>query len=176
MIFHPTGLQDAWIVDCELRSDDRGFFARSWCSREFAVHGLNSRLVQCNLSYNKVAGTLRGMHFQRAPHAEVKLVRCTRGAVYDVIVDLRPDSPTFMKHTGVELTETNRRALYVPEGFGHGYITLRDESDVFYQVTEFYAPDAADGVRWNDPAFGITWPVPVRVISERDASYADFHR
>ncbi len=174
MVFHETKLAGAYVVDLEPRLDDRGFFARSWCQREFAQHGLNPVLVQCNVSYNKLAGTLRGMHFQVAPHAEVKLVRCTRGAIYDVMLDLRPGSPTFKQHVGFELTADNRRALYVPEGFGHGYLTLTNDTDVFYQVTAFYAPDAASGVRWNDPAFGIVWPADVRLISERDAQYPDF--
>lgn len=174
MVFHETKLAGAYVVDLEPRLDDRGFFARSWCQREFAQHGLNPALVQCNVSYNKLAGTLRGMHFQVAPHAEVKLVRCTRGAIYDVMLDLRPGSPTFKQHVGFELTADNRRALYVPEGFGHGYLTLTNDTDVFYQVTAFYAPDAASGVRWNDPAFGIVWPADVRLISERDAQYPDF--
>lgn len=174
MVFHETKLAGAYIIDLEPRLDDRGFFARSWCQREFEQHGLNPTLVQCNVSYNKLAGTLRGMHFQVAPHAEVKLVRCTRGAIFDVMLDLRPDSPTFKQHVGFELSADNRRALYMPEGFGHGYLTLCDDTDVFYQVTAFYAPDAASGVRWNDPAFGIVWPADVRLISERDAQYPDF--
>lgn len=174
MIFHPTPLQGAFVVELEPRLDERGFFARAWCQREFARHGLDDRLVQCNLSYNRLAGTLRGMHFQAPPHAEVKLVRCTRGAIYDVMIDLRPGSPTFMRHVGRELTAENGLALYVPEGFAHGYLTLADDSDVFYQVTAFYAPEACGGVRWDDSAFGIAWPRDVRVISARDATYPDF--
>lgn len=174
MVFHETKLPGAYVVDLNPHVDERGFFARSWCQREFAQQGLDTRLVQCNVSYNTMAGTLRGMHFQTAPHAEVKLVRCTRGAIYDVMLDLRPDSPTFKQYVGVELTADNRRALYIPEGFGHGYLTLSDDTDIFYQVSAFYAPDAASGVRWNDPAFGIVWPGEVKLVSERDAQYPDF--
>jgi dTDP-4-dehydrorhamnose 3,5-epimerase len=174
MRFTETALAGAFVIEFECHRDERGYFARSWCQREFAQHGLDTALVQCNVSHNTRAGTLRGMHFQVAPHAEVKLVRCTRGALFDVIVDLRPASPTFKQHVGYELTEANGTALYVPKGFAHGYLTLHDETDVLYQVTEFFAPDAAGGVRWNDPAFGIAWPAEVRVISARDATYPDF--
>jgi dTDP-4-dehydrorhamnose 3,5-epimerase len=174
MIFTETELQGAFVVDLEERADDRGFFARTWDENEFRDHGLNPRLVQCNLSFNHAAGTLRGMHFQNAPHAEAKLVRCTRGAVYDAIVDIRPGSPTFTRWIGVELTEENRRALYVPEGFAHGYQTLVDGAEVFYQVTEFYAPQAEGGYRYDDPAFGVEWPREVTVISPKDASWPEF--
>ena len=158
MIFTQTNLQGAYIIDIEARQDERGYFARVWCSREFEAQGLNTDLVQCNVAYNHKKGILRGMHYQGQPHAEVKLVRCTKGAVYDVIVDLRVDSPGYLKWTGVELTEENHRMLYVPEGFAHGYITLQDNSELFYQVSRFYTPGAEGGVRWNDPAIGIEWP------------------
>lgn len=162
------------MIEVERLTDERGFFARAWCQREFAEHGLNPRLVQCNISYNPRRGTLRGMHYQAVPHSEAKLVRCTRGAIYDVIVDLRSDSPSYLRHFGVDLTAEGREMLYVPEGVAHGFLTLEDETEVFYQMSEFYAPEAARGVRWNDPAFGIRWPIEVAVISPRDAAYPDF--
>ena len=174
MLFTETGLAGAVVVDLEAHVDERGFFARSWCSREFEAHGLNPRVVQCNVSANAARGTLRGMHYQLAPHAEVKLVRCTRGAVYDVIIDLRETSPTYLRHVAVELTAENHRALYIPEGFAHGFLTLTDDSEVFYQMSAFYEPGAARGVRWDDRAFGISWPLPVTVISKRDRGYPDF--
>lgn len=174
MIFMETPLVGAFIIEPERREDERGFFARTWCQREFTAHGLNPRLVQCNISFNKKKGTLRGMHYQAAPYEEAKLVRCTYGAIYDVIVDLRPASPTFKQYFGVTLTAEARNALYIPEGFAHGFLTLADESEIFYQMSEFYAPDYAGGVRWDDPAFGINWPASVQVISERDAAYPDF--
>ena len=175
MIFAETPLAGAFVIDVEPREDERGFFARAWCRDEFAEQGLSTDVVQCNVSFNHHQGTLRGMHYQVAPHAEVKLVRCTRGAIYDVIVDLRPDSPTHTRWLGVELTAENRRALYIPEGFAHGYQTLADGTETFYQVSAFWAPEAERGVRWDDPAFGIAWPDPPgeRVISERDATYPD---
>ena len=174
MIFHPTELAGACLIELERREDERGFFARTWCEREFSEHGLNPRLVQCNLSYNKRAGTLRGMHYQTAPFEEAKLVRCSSGSIYDVIVDLRPESSTYLKHFGVKLTAGNHKMIYVPEGFAHGFLTLEDQTSVFYQMSEFYAPDQASGFRWNDPAFGIQWPAQVLVISTRDTSYPDF--
>ena len=174
MIFQPTGLAGAYVIAIERLSDARGFFARSFCAREFEDHGLNPSLAQCNISYNRHAGTLRGMHFQAAPFEEAKLVRCTRGAIHDVIIDLRPDSPTFMQHVGVQLTPDARNMLYVPEGFAHGFLTLEDHTEVFYQMSEFYVPGAARGFRWDDPAFAIDWPASVSVISERDAAYPDF--
>jgi dTDP-4-dehydrorhamnose 3,5-epimerase len=175
VIFTPTKLRDAVVVDLELRQDERGFFARAWCRDEFAAQGLDTRVVQANLSSNRHVGTLRGMHFQSAPHAEVKLVRCIRGAIYDVVVDLRPDSPTYCAWVAVELTADNRRALYVPEGFAHGYQTLTDDAEVLYQVSEAYAPQAEGGVRWDDPAFGIEWPYAERrIISEKDRSWPDY--
>jgi dTDP-4-dehydrorhamnose 3,5-epimerase len=175
VIFTETELPGAYVVDLERREDDRGFFARAWCQNEFADHGLSTRVVQCNISHNVRKGTVRGMHFQNPPHAEAKLVRCTRGAIYDVIVDLRPSSATHKRWIGVELTAANGRALYVPEGFAHGFQTLEDETETFYQVSEFYAPGAEGGVRWNDPAFGIEWPLAEpTVISEKDMSWFDY--
>ena len=174
MIFTETALPGAWIVDAERLEDSRGFFARTWCEREFAERGLNPRLAQCNVSFNKRRGTLRGLHYQAAPHREAKLIRCTRGAIHDVILDLRPDSPTFRRHVAVVLDAESRRMLYVPEGLAHGFQTLEDDTEVFYQMSAFYAPDHARGVRWNDPAFGIQWPEAERTISERDQHYSDF--
>ena len=174
MIFTETALPGAWIVDVERLEDSRGFFARSWCEREFAERGLNPHLAQCNVSFNKRRGTLRGLHYQASPHREAKLIRCTRGAIHDVILDLRPDSPTFKRHTAVVLDAESRRMLYVPEGFAHGFQTLEDDTEVFYQMSASYAPDHARGVRWNDPAFAIQWPDAERTISERDQRYPDF--
>jgi dTDP-4-dehydrorhamnose 3,5-epimerase len=174
VIFTETALPGAWIVDVERLEDSRGFFARSWCEREFAERGLNPRLAQCNVSFNKRRGTLRGLHYQASPHREAKLIRCTRGAIHDVILDLRPDSPTFKRHTAVVLDAESRRMLYVPEGFAHGFQTLEDDTEVFYQMSASYAPDHARGVRWNDPAFAIQWPDAERTISERDQRYPDF--
>lgn len=173
MIFVETTLKGAFIVEPEKLEDARGFFARTWCREEFEAHGLNPKLVQCNTSFNKKKGTLRGMHYQAVPHEEAKLVRCTRGTVYDVILDLRPVSPTFGKWVAVKLTAENHRMLYVPEGFAHGFQTLEDDTEVFYQMSEFYYPEAARGVRWDDPAFGIEWPAKPSTISGRDAGYAD---
>ncbi len=173
MIFSPTKLQGAFIIDIEHREDDRGFFARSWCQDEFAAHGLNPRLVQCNVSFNRKRGTLRGLHLQVTPYAEAKLVRCTRGRLYDVAVDLRKDSATFRQWVAVELSAENRRMLYVPEGMAHGFETLEDETEVFYQMSEFHHPEAARGVRWNDAALGIAWPLVPPVLSDRDRAYPD---
>jgi dTDP-4-dehydrorhamnose 3,5-epimerase len=175
MIFRETELSGVFVIDLEPREDERGFFARAWCQKEFEANGLSSRLVQCNLSFNHRKGTLRGLHYQEEPFAEVKLVRCTRGAIYDVIVDLRRNSATYRQWIGVELSADNRRMLYVPEGFAHGYQTLEDETETFYQVSEFYSPGAERGVRWNDPAFHISWPdVETRIMSDKDASWPDF--
>jgi dTDP-4-dehydrorhamnose 3,5-epimerase len=177
MIFTETELPGAYFVDLEPRGDERGFFARAWCADEFGDQDLSTRVVQCNLSFSPIVGTLRGMHFQHPPHAEVKLVRCTRGALYDVIIDLRPDSPTFKRWIGVELDAENRRALYVPEGFAHGFQTLVPDTEAFYQVSEFYTPSAEGGVRWDDPAFGIEWPdAEERTISEKDREWPDFEQ
>jgi dTDP-4-dehydrorhamnose 3,5-epimerase len=175
MIFTETELPGAFVVDLERREDDRGFFARAWCANEFSDHGLNTRLVQANLSFNDREGTLRGMHFQGEPVAEAKLIRCTRGSIFDAIVDLRADSPTFKRWIGVELSADNRRALYVPEGFAHGYQTLEPETETFYLVSEYYTPEAEGGVRWDDPAFGIEWPNPESpLLSDKDRSWPDF--
>jgi dTDP-4-dehydrorhamnose 3,5-epimerase len=172
MLFSPTTLKDAMLIDIEKRGDDRGYFARTMCRDEFAAHGLVSDFVQANHSYNRSRGTLRGMHFQRSPHEEVKLVRCVRGAILDVIIDLRPESPTYRKWEGFELSAENGRLLYVPGGFAHGFQTLVDDVDVTYQVSHPYTPAAEGGVRHDDPAFGIRWPEPVTVISPKDASWA----
>lgn len=174
MKFIETKLKDAFIIDLDVRSDDRGGFARTFCAKEFEEHGLKPTVAQCNMSFNYKAGTLRGMHYQVAPACETKLVRCTKGAIYDVIIDMRPDSPTYMQHIGVELTEENRRALYVPEMFAHGYQALTDGAEVVYQVGEFYTPGYERGLRYNDPTFGIEWPMPVTVISEKDAAWPLF--
>lgn len=175
MKFVETGVAGVWIVELERHNDERGFFARSWCQHEFARRGLNHNLVQCNISWNMRRGTLRGMHFQSPPHEEAKLVRCTRGAVYDVAVDVRPHSPTFKRWAAVELTEDNFTMLYVPEGCAHGFQTLVDNTEVFYQMSACYAPGAARGVRWNDPGFGIAWPLCEEpIVSPRDASYPDY--
>lgn len=174
MIFTATPLAGAVVIEPERFEDERGFFARSFCAREFEAHGLNPRIAQCSFSFTRKKGTLRGLHFQRPPHAEARLVRCTAGALYDVIVDLRPDSLTFRRHFGIELSARNRKMLYVPEGCAHGFQTLEDDTEALYQMSEFYVPDAAAGVRWNDPAFGITWPLAVTVISERDRTCPDF--
>ena len=174
MRFQETELAGAFIVDLEKYEDERGFFARSWCQQEFEAYGLNPRTVQCNVSFNKAKGTLRGMHYQAAPRAEAKLVRCTRGFVFDVIIDLRPESPTYKKHVSAMLSGENYRALYVPEGFAHGFQTLENNSEVFYQMSEFYSPKHQCGFRHNDPAFGIQWPIGATVISDRDRNYPDF--
>ncbi|HSQ31808.1 MAG TPA: dTDP-4-dehydrorhamnose 3,5-epimerase [Gemmatimonadaceae bacterium] len=176
MIFVATPLAGAFVVDVEQRADDRGYFARTWCQREFADMGLSHEVVQCNLSHTMRRGTLRGMHWQAAPYGEAKLVRCARGAIWDVIIDLRPDSPTYTRHFGVELTSVSARALFVPEGFAHGFVTLEDETDVLYQMSQFHEPSAARGVRWNDPAFGIAWPISNPLLHPRDAHYPDFVR
>jgi dTDP-4-dehydrorhamnose 3,5-epimerase len=177
MIFTPTKLRNATIIDVERRGDERGFLARVFCEHEFAEHGLATRFVQGSTIFSPQRHTLRGLHYQEAPHAENKLVRCTRGAVFVVMVDLRPDSPTRLEWLGVELTPDNRRLLYVPEGFAQGYQTLADDSEVVYQMTHEYVPDAARGVRWDDPAFGIEWPqADERLISDRDRAWPDWAR
>ncbi len=174
MIFSETSLKGAFVIEPERFEDERGFFARTWCQKEFEDHKLPTGLVQCSISFNKKKGTLRGMHYQVSPCEETKLVRCTMGAIYDVIIDLRPTSPTFKQHIGVNLTAENRKILHVPEGFAHGFQTLEDQSEVFYQISVYYAPEYARGVRWNDPAFGIQWPYLDPIILERDRNYADF--
>lgn len=174
MKFRETELPGAYIIDIEPFEDDRGLFARAWCQKEFEAHGLSSSIVQANISQNRKRGTLRGLHWQRQPYAECKLLRCTRGSVYDVIVDLRRDSDTFRSWVGVELTEQNHRMLLVPEDFAHGFQTLEDNSEIFYQVTHFYTPDAECGARYDDPAFAIDWPLDVTAISEKDVGWNPF--
>ena len=174
MIFTETKLRGAFLIELEKHADERGFFARTFCQEAFEAHGLNSRVVQCNVSFNRRKGTLRGMHFQIAPFAEAKLVRCTSGSIHDVIIDLRPVSPTFKQHFAVELSAENRKMLYIPEKFAHGFITLEDKTEVFYQMSEFYSQESARGFRWNDPFFAIRLPLEVAVISERDRDYPDF--
>jgi len=174
MRFIETNLSGAFVLEMELRSDDRGFFARYFCQHEFEQHGLKPMVAQCNCSFNHKAGTIRGMHYQLPPAAETKLVRCTRGAIYDVIADLRPGSATYLQHFGVELTEQNRKQLYVPEMFAHGYLSLTDGAEVVYQVGEFYTPGYERGIRYDDPALKINWPAPIRVISEKDSSWPKF--
>ncbi len=174
MKFRETELSGAYIIDIEPFEDDRGLFARTWCQREFEAHGLSSSIVQANISQNRKRGTLRGLHWQRQPYAECKLLRCTEGSVYDVIVDLRPDSDTFRSWVGVELTEQNHRMLLVPENFAHGFQTLEDNSEIYYQVTQFYMPDSECGARYDDPAFAIDWPLDVTAISEKDAGWTPF--
>lgn len=174
MIFTETKLKGAYIIDIEKREDDRGFFARSWCKNEFQDHGLNPSLVQCNVSFNHKRGTLRGMHYQVLRYAEVKLLRCTRGAIYDVVIDLRPQSPTFSQWLAVDLTAENHRMLYVPEGFAHGFQALADGTEITYQVSQFYTPKAEQGVRYNDPAFAIRWPIAAPVVSKKDRKWPDY--
>jgi dTDP-4-dehydrorhamnose 3,5-epimerase len=174
MIFTETKLKGAFIIDLERREDSRGFFARAFCQNEFAAHGLKPTIAQANLASNKLKGTVRGMHFQFPPAAETKVVRCTRGAILDIIVDLRPESPTFLQHIEVEMNEDNQRALYVPERFGHGYQALRDNTDTSYQVGEFYTPGCEGGLMYNDPALGLKWPLPVSVISDKDQQWKSF--
>ena len=174
MVFIETKLKGSFIIELERLEDERGFFARSFCQREFEEHGLNPRIVQCNISFNKKKGTLRGMHYQIAPYEESKLVSCIRGAIYDVIIDLRPNSSTYCQWFAVELIAENYKMLYVPEGFAHGFQTLEDKTVVFYQMSEFYHPECARGVRWDDPVFGIKWPVEQLVISPKDESFEPF--
>ncbi len=174
MIFKETKLKGAFVIEPERLCDSRGFFARTFCQREFIQHGLNPRVVQCNVSFNKKKGALRGIHHQIAPRQEDKLIRCTNGAIYDVIIDLRPESSTFKEWFSVELTSENRKMVYVPKSFSHGFMTLKDNTEVFYQMSEFYFPEYARGIRWNDPAFKIEWPEKITSISEKDMNYSDF--
>jgi dTDP-4-dehydrorhamnose 3,5-epimerase len=175
MIFTETKLSGAYVIDLEPHHDERGFFARAWCETEFTEHGLNPCIKQCNISFNPKEGTLRGMHYQADPYGEVKLVRCTMGKIYDVIIDIRPDSSSYKQHFSIELSDENRRMLYIPEGFAHGFQTLTDNVEVFYQMAQSYVPGAASGIRWNDPAFKLEWPeVSNRIISERDEQYPDY--
>ena len=175
MKFIETKLKDAFLIEPEFLADERGFFARTCCRKEFEQHGLNSDWVQCNISYNKRKGTLRGMHYQVEPCAETKLVRCTMGAIYDVIIDLRPDSKTYTQWIAADLTAENRKMFYIPQGFAHGFQTLADHSEIFYQMSEFYAPECARAVRWNDPQFEIHWPEAERMMSEKDQTIEDFN-
>lgn len=174
MIFTETRLKGAYTIEPEKLEDNRGFFARTWCQREFKAHDIHMNFAQCNISVSTKMGTLRGMHYQAAPYEEAKLIRCTMGAIYDVIIDLRSDSKTYKQFISMELTAGNRKMLYTPKGFAHGFLTLADDTEVFYQMSEFYMPEYARGVRWNDPVFNIQWPADVKVISERDKKYADF--
>ena len=174
MTFTETPLAGAYIIDIVALKDDRGFFARTWSVDELKQRGLDATLVQCNVAWNPTKGTLRGMHFQRPPYDEVKIIRCTRGALFDVIIDLRPSSPTFKQWTSVELDADSRRMLYVPKGLAHGYITLTDDVEAYYHVSAPYTPGSADGVAWDDPAFGVTWPMAPTVISERDRAWPRF--
>ena len=176
MIFKETTLRNAFLIEIEKREDQRGFFARTWCKREFAANNLNVNLVQANIAVSKKRGMLRGMHYQAAPYEEAKLVRCTTGAIFDVIIDLRPDSSTYKQWVGFELTGESHRMIYVPEGFAHGYQTLTEHAEVFYQVSQVYSPESERGVRYDDPAFGIKWPVEALVISDKDKSWPDYLR
>ena len=174
MIFHETGLKGVFVIEIEKLEDHRGFFARAWCQKEFEKHNLVQRIRQANVSYNKTKGTLRGMHYQVSPYEETKLVRCTNGAIYDVIIDLRESSPTHTQWIGVELTADNYKMLYVPEKFAHGFITLEDNTEVIYQVSQFYTPGSERGIRWDDPAISIDWPIEVKVISDKDRNWPDY--
>lgn len=174
MIFTESKLPGAFVLELDRKEDSRGHFARVFCVDEFKAHGLNSQVAQTSISFNRRAGTLRGMHWQAAPKREAKLIRCTRGAILDVIVDLRPDSPTYLAHLAVELTPENGRMLYVPEGFAHGFQTLVDDTEVFYQMSEFFAPECSRGARWNDPAFALTWPLASPILNDRDRNWPDF--
>jgi dTDP-4-dehydrorhamnose 3,5-epimerase len=176
MIFKETKLKGACVIDLEKIEDERGFFARSWCQKEFEEHGLNPIIVQCNISYNKKKGTLRGMHYQAAPYEEAKIVSCISGAIYDVIIDLRRDSATYCQWFAVELSSDNYRMLYVPVGLAHGFQTLKGNTVVFYQMSEFYHPECARGVKWDDPTFGVKWPIKSHIISAKDRQFTDFIR
>jgi dTDP-4-dehydrorhamnose 3,5-epimerase len=172
--FRPAGLEGAFLIDITPAEDERGFFARSWCAREAAVHGIDPDVVQCNISFNRKRGTLRGMHYQAHPCEEAKLVRCTRGSIHDVIVDLRDASPTRARHVAVVLSAERRDAIFVPAGFAHGFLTLEDDTEVSYQMSAYHSPEHARGFRWNDPTFAIPWPMEPKVISARDREYVDF--
>ena len=174
MKFYKAELEGAYIIELDKLEDQRGFFARTWCQKEFEEQGLAARIAQANVSFNTRAGTLRGMHYQDAPKEETKLIRCTRGALYEVIIDLRRGSPTYKRWICAELTEQNYKMLYVPAQFAHGYVTLEDKTEMIYFMSEFYTPGVERGLRWNDPEFGIIWPRPVEVISDKDANWPDF--
>lgn len=171
MIFTPMRLEQAWLIDIEPKEDERGFFARIWCLHELKARGLDTEIAQESVSFNRRRGTLRGFHFQRAPHAETKIVHCTRGAIFDVILDLRPQSPTFLRWQAAELTADNHRAVYIPQGCAHAFQTLTDDAEVAYRISAFHAPHAAGGCRYDDPAFAVAWPLPVTVINERDLGW-----
>jgi dTDP-4-dehydrorhamnose 3,5-epimerase len=173
MKFEPTGIPGVWLIDVEPREDERGFFARTWCAEEAVAHGLNPDCVQCSVSFNKRRGTLRGMHWQTEPCAEAKWIRCIRGVVWDVALDLRPESPAYGKWIGAELSADSRRMIYIPAGVAHGFQTLEDDTELFYQMSELYVPELARGARWNDPAFSIKWPIADPVLSDRDCAYED---
>jgi dTDP-4-dehydrorhamnose 3,5-epimerase len=173
--FNETSLKGAYVIEVDKIEDNRGFFGRLWCEKEFKEYNLKTNLVQSNVSFSKYKGTLRGMHFQKSPFEETKLVRCTQGSMYDVIIDLRPESPTFTKWFGIELSAKNRKMLYVPENFAHGFVTLEDNSEVYYMVTEFYNDNAEGGIRWNDPSFKIHWPQEVKLISKKDSNHPNFN-
>lgn len=174
MIFTETKLKDAFEIELEKRGDERGFFARAFCEKEFAEHGLETRFVQCNMSFSADKHTLRGFHYQIDGAEEVKLIRCTKGSILDVIIDIRPDSPTYCQHIAVELTEKNHKMLYVPRGFAHSFITLEENIEVFYMVSEFYTPGKERGIRWNDPLFNVKWPTDKPILSDKDANHPDF--
>ena len=174
MIFASTRLEDALLIDIEPKEDERGFFARTWCRQELAARGLDAQIAQESVSYNRLRGTVRGLHFQRPPHEETKIVRCTRGAIFDVIIDLRPRSPSYLQWQGFELTAENRRAVYIPKGFGHGFQTLAEHSETTYQISTFYVPESTGGYRYDDEAFRITWPLPLTMISERDLGWPKY--
>ncbi len=174
MIFHELEIPGAYLLEPERMEDRRGFFARTYCRHELEDRGLDPTIVQCNISVNRERGTVRGMHWQAAPHEEIKLVRCTKGAIHDVVLDLRPDSPMYKKHYAVELDDDSRMSIYIPAGCAHGFQSLVDDAEVFYQMSEFYYPESARGVRWNDPAFSITWPLEVTAISDKDLQFPDF--
>jgi len=172
--FTETKLEGAYIIEIEKLTDDRGFFARSWCQKEFEAHGLTSRVVQTNVSFNRKKGTLRGLHYQLKPNEESKLIRCTRGAIYDVIIDLRPKSPTYKQWIGVKLSDENYTMFFVPENFAHGFQTLKNNTEITYQVSQFFTTGSERGIRWNDPIFGIKWPLEIAVISAKDRDWPDF--
>lgn len=174
MKFTETKLKGSYVIEIENRKDDRGSFGRAWCMNEFREHGLNGNVCQINTSFTIKKGTVRGMHFQVDPYQETKLLRCTKGRIYDVMVDLRPESPTFLQWFGIELSDDNYKMVYVPENFAHGFISLVDNCEVYYPVTQFYTPGAERGIRWNDPSLKIEWPVPVEVVSEKDKNHPDF--
>ena len=174
MIFTATALPEVYLIDIEPIEDQRGFFARTWCQEEFRDYGLDANLTQCNIAFNTHKGTLRGMHFQKDPHAEVKIVRCSRGSAYDVLVDLRSQSPTYKQWLAIEISMFNRRSIYIPQGVAHGYLTLENDTELHYQMSSAYVPEASSGIRWDDPVFAIDWPFTPCVISDKDNSYPDY--